>query len=224
MKAAFEMIVQELKDQKTKTLSIWSILFAVTIYLVRGGGDEFSLFLESLSILVVFFCAIFVPAVGITIFFAGRLVYKVIRHRLDKNGSHLPLLLLVSGTFLASVVPTPPIAEEASFTKHRTDYEYVVALAKSNQLVHGNRCLADSPSFQAFEVPGGFEHLSESCIYVHDYAGNINVEFTPYRYSVALNYFENPSDLTKSRDCDFRGSVWSRINENWYVCKLSHTW
>ena len=191
---------------------------------MRGGDDEFSLFMEALGILVVFFCGMLIIVIGIVIPLVGYLIFKVIQHGFRKDGSLIPLVLLVGGALVAFTLPLPPLAEEASFNKHQEDYEYIVALAESNQLEHGNGCLADSPSSYAFKVPEGYEHLSEGCIFVSYYSGNINVEFSPYDYAMALNYFENPNDLTKSRDCDFRGHVWKKINENWYVCKLSHTW
>ena len=221
---SFKQAFSHVKEKRTLSLILSVTVFVVCIYLIRGGGDEFSLFLESLSMLVVFFCVVSIPIVGFVVFMAGRLIYKVIRHGFEKNGSFIPLILLISGTFLAVILPLPPLAEEASFNTHREDYEYIVALAKANQLGHGNGCNANTPSFYAYKIPDGYEHLSEDCVFVLYYSGNINVEFSPYDYAVALNYFENPSDVTRSRDCDFRGHIWKRINENWYVCKLSHTW
>lgn len=224
MKSIVEWVSNQFKNKKTIILSALVILSTTVIYLIRGGDDEFSLFMEALGILLVFFCAILIPLIGIAIFMAGLLVFKVIQHGFMKDGSLIPLVLLVGCTVLAFILPLPPLAEEASFNKHQEDYEHIVTLAKSKQLEHGNGCNADSPSSYAFKVPEGYEHLSEDCIFVDYYSSNINVEFMPYDYAVALNYFENPSDVSNSRDCDFRGYVWKKINENWYVCKLSHTW
>jgi hypothetical protein len=223
MKSTFESISDQIKSKQTSILTVLVILFTITIYLIRSGDDEFSLFMESLGILVVFFCGMLIILIGIAIPLVGYLIFKVIQHGFRKDGSLIPLVLLVGGTVSAFVLPLPPLAEEVSFTKHQKDYEHIVALAKSNQLEHGNDCLADSPSFYAYKVPEGYEQLSEDCIFVLYYSGNINVEFSPYDYAVALNYFENPNDVTKSRDCDFRGHVWKKINENWYICKLSPT-
>ncbi|HLO16647.1 MAG TPA: hypothetical protein VK206_17570 [Anaerolineales bacterium] len=224
MKSTLKHLAMWIEEKQTIILAVLVILCTVTIYWIRGAGDEFSLFMEALGILVVFFCGILIPIIGIAIILASLLLYKVIRHTFDKNGSVIPLLVLVGSTILAATLPLPPIAEEASFLKYRADYEHLVTLAKANQLEHGNDCLADSASFYAFKLPEGYEHLSQDCIFVLKYSSNINVEFSPYNYAVALNYFENPGDVTKSRDCDFRGGVWKKINENWYVCKLAHTW
>jgi hypothetical protein len=222
MKETFERLFNLIKGNKTIILTILVTLFVMTLYLLKSGDDELSLFVESLGILVVFFCVfaiiIIIPLTITIIFLAGLLIYKVIQHAFDKSGSRIPLLLLIGGTVLAVMLPPLPLAEEASFIIYRKDYEHIVTLAKANQLEHGADCRA------AFELPPGYKHLSENCIFVYDYAGNINIEFSPYNYAFALNYFENPDDITKSRDCDFRGFVWKKINENWYVCKLSHTW
>jgi hypothetical protein len=164
-----------------------------------------------------------IPIIGFVVFLAGLLVYKVIRHGLDKNGSPIPLLILIGGIILAIILPLPPLPEEIAYIRYQKDYEYIVTLAKSHQYKNVDDCV---------EVPEGYEHLSteyqrfsKNCISVIFYtSGNINVEFNPYEYAVVLNYFENPDDVKKSRDCDFRGQVWKQINEHWFVCKLSHTW
>ncbi len=224
MKIVFERIQYQIKERKTLTLSVLSILFAVTVYLIRSGDDEIGTFMEALSILVVFFCAFLIPVIGIGVYLTGLLILKAFRHCFENNGSYIPLLLLISGTVLAFTLPLPPLAEEALFIKYQNDYEHIITMVKSNQFGDVDDCKANSPSSYKFDVPKGFEHLSEGMISVFCYPDGINVEFASNNYSVSLNYFENPSNIINSRNCDFRSGILKKINENWYVCKLIHTW
>jgi hypothetical protein len=224
MKIVYEKMKYQIKEKRTLSLSVFSVLFATTIYLMRSSSDEFGYFMDALSILLVFFCAFLVPVIGIGIYISGLLILKVFRHSFENNGSFTPILLLVSGTVLAFTLPLPPLAEEALFIKYQNDYEHIITMVKSNQFGDVNDCKANSPSSYKFETPKGFEHLSEGMISVFCYPDGINVGFASYNYSVSLNYFENPSNIINSRNCDFRSGVLKKINENWYVCKLMHTW
>jgi len=51
MKSTLENIFDQIKSKQTSILTVLVILFTVTMYLIRGGGDEFSLFMEALGIL-----------------------------------------------------------------------------------------------------------------------------------------------------------------------------
>ncbi len=223
MKLNIEWASNQIKSKKTLILTALVFLFDTTLYLVRGSKDELSTSMDVLDILVVVFCPLLIALAGIFVLLAGLLIFKVIQHGFRKSGSLIPLISLVAGTVLAYNLPIPSLPEEALFNKHQEDFEYIVMLAKSNQLEHGDECLADfPPSYYAYKIPEGYEYLSEECIFVSYYADDINVEFSPYYYAVVLNYFEDPNDVTKNDDCAYEGPVWrKKINRNWYVCKKS---
>jgi hypothetical protein len=183
----------------------FSVLTAVGIYLFRSQWNG----LPPLGMAVGFILILVAPLCCFPISFIAYHVLIAFRYR-TKHWT--PFVFLIGSTFLAMIYPTPPTFEEEIFVQHRADYEYLVELARSNQLPHNDECK------NVFTPPPGYERLAVDCIWISTDPG-FNVEFTPRSFYRPLVFFDDPTTIEFSVGaCHEDGGVRKQLDEHWFIC------
>lgn len=183
----------------------FSLLTAIGIYLFRFQWSRLPPFGIGGAFILIFLA----PLCCFPISFIAYHILIALRYR-KKHWT--PLVLLLGSTFLAVIYPTPPTFEEDIFFQYRADYEYLVELARSNQLPHHQDC------GNVFAPPLGYEHLAVDCIFV-DTTPTFSVEFTPRSFYRPLVFFDDPSTIDSSHGaCHGDGGVRKELDEHWFIC------
>ena len=183
----------------------FSVLTAVGIYLLRFQWNR----IPPLGMAGGFILILLAPLCCFPISF---IAYQMLIAFKYGKKHWTPLVFLLGSISIAMVYPTPPTFEEEIFFQYRADYEYLVELARGNQLLHNEDCRA------AFAPPIGYKHLVGKCIYI-DLEPAFIVEFTPRSFYRPLVFFDDPTTIEFSVGaCHEDGGVSKQLDEHWFIC------
>lgn len=113
--------------------------------------------------------------------------------------------VVIMGALFAWFAPEPPLREEVKLSFNRDRYEAIAEQSRSIYLAGTNECV---------ELASTDRDLAWNCVMVE---GNHAV-FDLYRDSFSLVYSYDEQAPTAA-DCAWNGSIWKRIDKNWFICK-----
>ncbi len=117
----------------------------------------------------------------------------------------LLFFVVIVGALFAWYTPEPPLREEVKLSLNRGRYEEIAEQSRSIYLAGDNDCV---------ELASTDRDLAWNCVIVE---GNHAI-FDVYRDSFSLVYSYDGQNPTAA-DCGWNGSVWKRIDQNWFICK-----
>jgi hypothetical protein len=113
--------------------------------------------------------------------------------------------------FLLPLPPAPITPEEELFWAHRSDFEHVVELARSDKLEH----VINTTGW--FKPPKNYEFVSAKqwiFSYITPEKG-LYMEFEPFEFYSPIIYVDVDSDKACSGDLNLE----KKLAEHWYVCQ-----
>jgi hypothetical protein len=199
---------------------VWLMLYGLAGMLVTLGarfiGWKITLIRGPFGLEVLFCCPLaLIIVLGIPLLIFARLSIYAYRTKLG----FLPISSLLIGIFAGFLVAMPArplLPEETHFRKYRADYEYVVELARKDEL---EQALPDCPA--GYKPPSGYEHVSAThCIFIMRVDNNFMVEFHPFEFYHYVLYAERIPP--EKHPCSYDSYMEKQIDEHWFVC--SYEW
>jgi hypothetical protein len=204
------------RDSYGWVLLLVSAFIAILTYFCRLNADRF--FLE-LGLGVVFFFVAFSP---ILLFIGLAFVFHVgatLQYAMSKR-QIIPSVILFGGMVISLfLLPLPPSPEENAFAMHKQEYQRLVELARSDQLLHSDRCRGS----QAFSYPENYQHLkgeytAGNCIFVEK-SPVFSVTFSPRSFYRPIVYIEEPAKVENTIGaCGRDGTIRKRLDNHWFIC------
>jgi hypothetical protein len=133
------------------------------------------------------------------------LLFHGFRAMLTPQPNGLLFFVVIIGAFFAWYTPEPPLREEVKLFFNRSRYEEIAEQGHSIYLAGKYECI---------ELADQDQDLAWMCVIVE---GNHAV-FNVYHDIFSLVYSYDEQSPTAA-DCDWNGSVWKRIDTNWFICK-----
>jgi hypothetical protein len=133
------------------------------------------------------------------------LLYHGSRALLTPRPNGLLFFVVIIGAFFAWFTPEPPAREEVKLFFNRSRYEEIAGQGRSTYLAGEYECtsLADQD-----------QDLAQNCVTIEGNHAAFRVY--PGIFSLVYSYDEQ---VPTYADCDWNGSVWKRIDKNWFICK-----
>jgi hypothetical protein len=135
------------------------------------------------------------------------LLFHGVRAMATPRPNGVLLFVVIIGAFLAWYTPEPPLREEAKLFFDRSRYEEIAEQGRSTYLAGKYDCI---------ELADQDQDLARTCVLVE---GNHAV-FRAYP-GIFLLVYSYDEHVPTAADCreDWNGSVWKRIDKNWFICK-----
>ena len=183
----------------------FSLITAVGIYLFRAQWNG----LRPLGMAGGFIFIFLAPLCCFPISFIAYHAFIAFKYR---RKHWTPFIFFWLAILEAMLYPTLPTFEEKIFFQNRADYEYLVELARSNELPHNHDCR------NVFGPPPGYEHLAVDCIWTSTTPA-FSVEFTPRSFYRPLVFFDDPTAVEFSDGaCHEDGVVRKQLDQHWFIC------